>query len=105
MSDRDWAPLVEVEVVSGTAQDGPGNFRGFVTVRALAEDGSHMAGQLSPAELRQMAMQFLEVAEAAEQDAIVMSMLVQDVELDREDAARFIMAMRGRRGHEMPDDG
>ena len=44
---KDWAGLVHVEVVSGTAEDGDGpGFHGFVTVRVLAEDGSHMAGQL-----------------------------------------------------------
>lgn len=97
MSKRDWAGLTGVEVVSGTAQDGPTAYRGFVTVRAVAEDGSHMAGQLDPAELRAMAMQFLQAAEAAESDAIVMTLLTRDVGLDQETAAQFIRRMRHER--------
>lgn len=97
MSRRDWAGLVNVEVVTGTAEDGPGSYRGFVTVRAVAADGSHMAGQLDPGELRSMALQFLEAAEAAESDAIVMTLLTRDVNLDRDAAAHFVLRMRGER--------
>lgn len=72
---KKWAGLVNIEVVSGTAQDGPEDFRGFVTVRAIAEDGSIMAGQLDPDELRAMALSFLSAAEAADQDALVFRVL------------------------------
>lgn len=94
---RDWAGLVNVECVSGTAQDGPDEFRGFVTVRAQAEDGSWMAGQLTPTEIRQMAMQFLEAAEAAEQDAMVFRVLVRNVGAPTEVAAQVVMDMRRER--------
>lgn len=102
MTKRQWAPLVGVEVFSGTAEDTPTKYRGFVTVRALAEDGSYMFGQLSPAELRRMAMHFMEVAEAAETDATVMTMLTGEVGLPPPTAASFVMSMRAYR--EEPDD-
>jgi hypothetical protein len=73
------------------------SFRGFVTVRATAEDGSWMAGQLSPVEVRAMALQFLEAAEAADQDGIVFTMLTRDVGFAPEDAAGFVMLMRKER--------
>ncbi len=95
---KQWAGLVNVEVVSGTAQDGPEDFRGFVTVRAVAEDGSIMAGQLDPDELRAMALTFLSAAEAAEQDAMVFRVLVASVGAPAEVAARVVMDMRKERG-------
>lgn len=94
---RTWAGLTGIDVESGTAMDSPTDFRGFVTVRATAEDGSWMAGQLSPAEVRAMALQFLEVAEAADQDGIVLSILAREVGLAPEDAAEFVMLMRKER--------
>ena len=96
---KDWEGLVRVEVTSGTADDGDGQYRGFVTVRALAEDGSIMAGQLDPAEVRQMAMQFLECAEAAEQDALVFKVMTKEVGVPAEAVAGLVMAMRKERGH------
>ena len=98
MSGKQWAGLTNVEVVSGTAQDSETVFRGFVTVRAIADDGSMMSGQLDPKTLRDMALNFLAVAEAAEQDAIVMTMLTRDVDLDLDAAARFVHMMRDERG-------
>lgn len=104
MSKRHWAGLVDVEVVSGMAEDGPGKYRGFVTIRAMAEDGSHMAGQLDPAELRKMALNFLGAAEAAEQDAVVMTMLAGEIGLDPSAAAGFVHRMRHIRHEIHPDD-
>jgi hypothetical protein len=97
-ADKHWAPLVKVEVVSGTAQDGPEDFRGFVTVRAIAEDGSIMAGQLDPDEVRAMALNFLSVAEAADQDALVFRVMVKNVGASAEVAARVVQDMRKERG-------
>ncbi|HSS11550.1 MAG TPA: hypothetical protein VLL25_16815 [Acidimicrobiales bacterium] len=94
---KQWAGLTYVEVVSGTAQDGPTAFRGFVTVRALGEDGSVMAGQLRPGEVRAMALQFLEAAEAAEQDAIVFTILTRDQGADPDEVAGLVQAMRAER--------
>jgi 16S rRNA G527 N7-methylase RsmG len=93
---REWAGLTNVEVVSGTAKDGPEEYRGFVTVRAVAEDGSVMAGQLPPDELRGMALNFLSVAEAAEQDAMVMKVLTK-TGVEEDAAALVITMMRGER--------
>ncbi len=95
--DKKWAELVHVEVVSGTAQDAPDKYRGFVTVRALDKDGSVMMGQLDPKTLRDMALQFLEVAEAAEQDAIVFTMLTRDFGLEVGKAGHFVSLMRKER--------
>lgn len=89
--------LKGIWVVSGTAMDGPGQFRGFITVQAEAEDGTVLQGQLDIEETRAMALNFLEVAEAAEQDAIVFTMLTRDVGLDPDQAAGFVQKMRDER--------
>ena len=100
---KNWAGLSGVEVVSGTAQDGPEEFRGFLTVRAIAEDGSFMTGQMSPAEVRKMALNLLAAAEGAVGDAIVMTMLVRDIGLEPAVAASFVMQMREERHRQDPD--
>jgi hypothetical protein len=94
---KDFKGLTDVEVISGTAQDPDGSFRGFVTIRALADDGSFLTGQLDPDEVRAMALRFLEVAEAADQDRIVFHMLVHDIGLGTDQAAAFVMNMREQR--------
>jgi hypothetical protein len=68
-------------------------------VRALAEDGSFMTGQLDPADVREMAMQFLESAEAAEQDALVFLVLTEKVGVPANIVAQVVMDMRKARGH------
>lgn len=55
------------------------------------------AGQLSPAEVRAMALQWLEAAEAAESDALVTAELVETAGLDLPTAGRFIVGLRRRR--------
>lgn len=94
---RDWAGLVHIEVVSGTAHDPDGLFRGFVTIRAVAEDGSFMSGQLDPTDVRKLALDFLSVAEAADQDAIVFRLMVNKVGMPAEVAGNFVMDMRNER--------
>jgi hypothetical protein len=89
--------LEGITTVSGLAQDGPGKFRGFVQVQAQGTDGTYLTGQVSPAEMRQMALHWLEIAEAADQDRIVMTMLTRDVGIDEDTAAGFIMSMRNER--------
>lgn len=86
--------LVHVEVESGVSAD---TGKPFCTIRATAEAGTVLVGQLAPAEVRGMALQFLEAAEAAEQDAHVFAELVEVVGLDEEQAARFIAHLRSRR--------
>lgn len=56
-------------------------------------------GQLSPDEVREMALHWLGAAEAAEQDAVVFKMLTTDMELDIETAGRFLVRMRDLRGN------
>ena len=92
--------LAQIETVSGTAHDPDGTWRGFVTVRAIAKDGSIMSGQLSLAECRQMALRFLETAAGGDQDAIVFRVMTRDLDLPAEVVARVVMAMREER-----DDG
>jgi hypothetical protein len=93
--------LEGIWVISGTAldvtPDGDTEFRGFVTIRATAENGDVMVGQLDPGEVRAMALRFLEVAEAADQDRIVFTMLTRDMDVPRDTAAVFIRAMREER--------
>jgi hypothetical protein len=89
--------LAGIEVMSGTTQDPSGAFRGFVTVTATSAEGEAWVGQLDPSEIRQMALDFIGAAEAAEQDAIVFSVATSELELSSRDAARFVLAMRGRR--------
>lgn len=100
----DFKGLTGIEVISGTAQDSPTEFRGFVTVRATAEDGSFLTGQLDPDELRVMAMHFLQAAEAAESDAVVMTLLVKEVELQTQAAAHVVMRMRDLRAERGESD-
>jgi hypothetical protein len=95
-----WAGLTHIEVTSGTAQDGPieaPTYRGFVTVRAIAENGSFMSGQLSPVEVRQMAFKFLAVAEAAEQDALVFRVMTTKVGAPSSAVAQLVREMREER--------
>jgi hypothetical protein len=100
---KHWEGLTGIEVMSGLAEREGGEYRGFLTVRALAEDGSFMSGQLDPDEVRKMALNFLASAEAAVQDAVVMGMLVRDVELPPDAAAAFVHSMRDERNRIDPD--
>lgn len=65
----------------------------FCTVRL----NDRAAGQLAPHEVRAMALQWLEAAEAAESDALVVRELVDTVKLDLPTAGQFILALRNRR--------
>lgn len=94
--------LAGIYVIAGTARDedpatGAVSYRGFVTVRAEAEGGGVLVGQLDPEEVRAMALRFLEVAEAAEQDRIVFAMLTRDLGVSDDTAAGFVLAMRKER--------
>jgi hypothetical protein len=86
--------LVHIEVESGVSVS---TGEAFCTVRAKAEAGTVLVGQLPPEEVRQMALNFLAGAEAAEMDAMVMAELTDTVGLDKESAARFVAALRSRR--------
>lgn len=97
--------LTKIDVTSGTALDGSlddPTFRGFVTIRAHAANGDILLGQLDPGTIRTMALQFLEVAEAADQDRIVFTMLTRDIGIDAAGAAIFVEKMREERA--VPDE-
>ena len=86
--------LVGVEVESGVASDGG---HPFLTVRARAEDGSVLVGQLDVETARKMALDWLVSCEAAEMDAMVLAELVEGLGQPMELAARFVGALRARR--------
>jgi hypothetical protein len=88
--------------VSGTAEDGPESFRGFVTLRSEASNGDVLLGQLPPAEVRALALSLLSAAEAADQDAIVFTIMVRDLGLPPEAVAGLVTAMRAERGDPDP---
>src|SRR5262245_56485879 len=81
--------LEHIEVVSGVNHKG----EGFCTVSAVGDDRTLMVGQLPPQAVRYMALQWLESAEAAEQDAAVFRVL-QRLELPSELAAMVITELR-----------
>lgn len=60
--------LTNIFMTSGVNEDG----KGFVTVAAHGKNGTILAGQLSPNEIRQHGLNYLGVAEAADQDAAVL---------------------------------
>jgi hypothetical protein len=103
--------LTGIEMKGGLAKDGPDQFRPFVLVSAtgIAPDGETevlLEGQISVEEVRRMALLWLEVAEAADQDRIVMMMLMRDFNVSFEGAGSFIAGMREERAiySEQPDE-
>jgi len=60
--------LEGIFVTSGVNEAGVG----FLTVAAHGSGGTILLGQLDPVQVRQMALDWLEAAEAAEQDAAVL---------------------------------
>lgn len=84
--------LVSIEVVSGVNESG----EAFVTVTATDSNRGMMLGQLPPETMRELAMNFLGVAEAAETDAIVFRML-RDIGLDDSAIGMFVAQMREAR--------
>jgi hypothetical protein len=69
--------------------------KGFCTIEV---DGKPV-GQLDPAEVRTMALHWLEAAEAAEMDAIVIAEMMdpEGLNLPMETAGQFVKALRRRR--------
>lgn len=65
-------------------------FEPFCTVSI---NGGDLLGQLTPKEVRRLALQWLEAAEAAEGDSLVFRVAAQ-FGLEREHAAAFVMEMR-----------
>ncbi len=66
--------------------------------RARAEDTLKIAvGQLTPPEVRQMALDWLSAAEVAEHDAAVYAEMTDGLDVTPDHALAFISALRARR--------
>lgn len=89
---KDTLDSTYIEVLSGVSAF---TREGFCTV---VVDGRH-AGQMDPNEVRTMALSWLEAAEAAESDAMVLAELTSEdgMGLDDQVALAFIGALRRRR--------
>lgn len=90
--------LVSIDVRSGVNERG----EGFCTIVATTGDGRMILGQLDPTTVRRMAMDWLESAEAAEQDAAVLR-CVRKLELPDELAGAVVAELRNSRAD--GDDG
>jgi len=86
---RQHTTLTGIFMTSGVNERG----EGFVTVSAHGEGGVILVGQLSPDEIRQHAMAYLEAAEGAETDAAVLR-LIRKMDLPEQLAAAIITELR-----------
>ncbi|HEY6416344.1 MAG TPA: hypothetical protein VIX41_08905 [Acidimicrobiales bacterium] len=90
MSEDD---LVSIDVRSGVNERG----EAFCTIVVASSPGGRiLLGQLSPSEVRGMAMAWLESAEAAEQDAAVLR-VIRKLELPDELAGAVVIELRQSR--------
>lgn len=87
------AGLVGIDISSGVAFDG----KGFCRVDATLDDGTVHTGDLPPAMVQQMALGWLQAAEAAEHDAAVYAELTETLGLTHNVAGHFINRLRDRR--------
>jgi len=69
----------------------------FCMLEVVLEDGTKAYGQMSPPEVRMMALHQLEVADAATSDAAVMSLLTQKLGMDLAYAAAVLQDLREHR--------
>ena len=81
--------LKDIHITSGVNE----KMEGFCTISVNNGD---LLGQLDPAEVRKMALQWLEAAEGAETDSIVFKML-SEMELEPHVIGGFIARMRDLR--------
>ena len=96
-SDRDDATNAGTELEGIYVTSGVnGKGEGFCTVSAHAASGIILVGQLPPKEVRTMALQWLESAEAAEQDAAVLR-VVRKLDLPDNLAGAVIIELRSSR--------
>lgn len=89
MADDD---LASINLTSGVNEKGDG----FVSVACHTAGGRIILGQLDPATVRRMAMDWLESAEAAEQDAAVLR-CIRKLELPDQLAAMVVTELRNTR--------
>lgn len=84
--------LSSIDIQSGVNEKG----EGFLTIIAHAEKGKMFVGQMYPKQVRDMAMAWLESAEAAEQDAATLR-VVRKLELPDQIAGMIITELRNSR--------
>lgn len=70
----------------------------FNTVVVKTHGGQILLGQISPAMVRTMALDWLGAAEASETDAIIWKVLAEQFDLEDGPIAAVISMMRGERG-------
>lgn len=85
--------LAHINIENGVNEQG----QPFLSVTAISTKGEMMLGQLSPDEVRNHALAYLEAAEAAEQDAAVLR-VVRNLGLPDEMAGAVIIELRNSRG-------
>jgi hypothetical protein len=86
--------LARIDVTSGVSAF---TGKGFCVVEAVTESEDRIVGQLSPDEVRAMALHWLTAAEAAEHDAMVHAELIEGAGLAADVADGFLLALRTRR--------
>lgn len=96
--------LADIYMTNGLTTDEDGNYQGFVTISCQDTKGNVFTGQSDPVEIRAMALKWLECAEAADQDRIVMTMLTRDLDIPAQHAAGFIRQMREERATDETDE-
>jgi hypothetical protein len=87
--------LESIFVTSGVTTEG----KPFCTVAAHGDGGVILLGQLDPATVRSMALQWIESAEAAEQDAAVLR-VCHKLELPIELAGAVVTELHAMRGED-----
>ena len=85
--------LTDIHISSGVND----KFEGFCTISINHGD---LLGQLTPAEVRAMALQWLEVAEGAETDSILFRLLRGNLDLDLNTIGAFVAEVRKMRAAE-----
>jgi hypothetical protein len=84
--------LSNIFMTSGVNEKG----EGFVTVAAHGNEGTILIGQLSPDEMREHALAYMESAEAADQDAAVLR-VIKKLDLPEQIAGMIIGELRENR--------
>jgi hypothetical protein len=100
---RDELASIHIQTGLRETEEGSHDFRGFCTIFCTAADGFRMIGQLDPAEVRKLALNFIGGAEGAVQDAIVMNMMVRDIGAEPSIGAQLVTKMRDERHRIDPD--
>jgi hypothetical protein len=94
MSDESFDDLTNLKIEAGVSLfDG----QAYCRIEALGTGSFFLAGQLSPAEVRKLALSWLEAAEAAEHDAMLFGYMRDVMKMEDEAAAIVVEELRKRR--------